>query len=147
MSVSTSLIETETMNSIADFASSFQDDLPPGKSCQHCNHTQIRRVIFSEVKQAETGFYGCYVCGDCGEFHKQIYDPTIVFQLGRRDRALSQLIDRNLTRFSQEELNFLFSVVIKNFPTPEEKLKTNSILQKVIFEGINIFHTEPIPVN
>lgn len=130
------------MSTIPQFKSEFTDALPKGERCPQCHNDKIRKVLFSSDKQEQTGRYGCYECSHCETEIKEIYDPILLMQLGMRSRAVNSLFRNNEKKFTnQEELNFLLEYGQKPFPSLEEKIKVNQILQKTIFEGINLFDT------
>ena len=129
------------MSTIPQFKSEFLDSMPKGESCQKCHNDKIRKVLFSSDVQS-TGRYGCYECSHCETEIKEIYDPILLMQLGMRSRAVSSLFTRHEKKFTnQEELNFLLEYGTAFNPTLEEKIKVNTILQKTIYEGINLFDT------
>ena len=130
------------MATIPQFKSEFTDSLPKGERCQKCHNDKIRKVLFSSDVQNASGRYGCYECFHCGNEIKEIYDPILLMQLGKRSRAVNSLFRSNEKKFTnQEELNFLLEYGTAFNPTLEEKIKVNAILKKTIYEGINLFDT------
>ena len=128
------------MSTIPQFKSEFLDSMPKGESCQKCHNDKIRKVLFSSDKQSATGRYGEYQCSHCEAFYKEIYDPVLLMQLGMRSRAVNSLIMRNLHKFpSAKEVNFLLEYGCGFNPTWEQKVKVNELLQKYVYQGINIF--------
>ena len=129
------------MSTIPQFKSEFLDSMPKGESCQKCHNDKIRKVLFSSDVQS-TGRYGCYECSHCETEIKEIYDPILLMQLGKRSRAVQSLVAKFEKKFTNKELNFLLECGCKPFPTQEEKIAINELIHRVVFDGLNLFDVE-----